>query len=93
MAKVGLVFSTRLTEEGTVEVRAPDGRLICTAPNPQAGGVLLGWIRLAGWAHKQLRDRPLELYKVLEVDPVVAEAEKMVEEHTLVLDQKGNPLI
>jgi hypothetical protein len=50
-------------------------------------------MRLAGWAHKQLRDRPLELYKVLEVDPVVAEAEKMVEEHTLVLDQKGNPLI
>ena len=63
--KIAMTFSWRAQPDGTVEVRGPKGELIATCPNEKAGGVILGWMRLAGYAHTLVRDNPNQLHDIL----------------------------
>lgn len=92
-AEVALEFHIQATQDGGGEVRAPDGRLVCILPDPVARGWMLGVMRLASWAHAQLKDEPLELYKVLQVNPVVNEAEQFVADRAALYGPQGEPLI
>ena len=62
-----IVYAFRAQDDGSVKVFAPTGETVAHCPNQQMGGILLGWMRLAGWAHAQLRDSPTKLNEVLGV--------------------------
>ncbi len=63
MAKAAYAYNIK-TEGESFRVRGPAGETICTGPAQQAP-VMLGWIRLAAWAHAQLRDDENALNNVL----------------------------
>jgi hypothetical protein len=83
MAKTAFAYNIK-TEGETFRVRGPVGETICTGPAQQAP-VMLGWIRLAAWAHAQLRDDIDALNNVLmgretnNLDPT--DIRKMVKNH------------
>ena len=63
MAKVAMAYNIAQQGDGTVLVRDPKGTLLAQCPTLEAGAVLLGWMRLAAWAHARLS--PAELAEVL----------------------------
>jgi hypothetical protein len=63
MAKAAFAYNIKTEGEAFV-VRGPAGETICTGPAQQAP-VILGWMRLAAWAHAQLRDDENALDSVL----------------------------
>jgi hypothetical protein len=73
-AAIAHTFSYRVQEDGTVQVRGPEGTIVATCPDPIAGGIILGWMRLASYAHKQLKDNPELLHQIL-TEQTVTETE------------------
>lgn len=63
MAKAAFAYNLK-TEGETFRVRGPAGETICTGP-AQMAPVILGWMRLAAWAHAQLREDENALNNVL----------------------------
>jgi hypothetical protein len=83
-AMEALVYQSRLQTDGSTTVRDGQGRLILTAPNPQAAGLVLGWMRLAAWAHAELHKDPTKLYEVLQVNPAASADDMLAEASNIV---------